>query len=269
MRLRGIRVGVLALLMAAGTAQGALFSDDEARAAIVELRQRIETLRSELREARADAERNAERNAKVSKEQIGDEVATFGRSLLDLQRQNELLRTDLARLQGTYEELARLVSDLQRQQKDEAQALMERLAKLEPMKVAVDGMEFTAMPGEKRDFELALDTFRKGDFPNAQTYFVAFINRYPASPYSTSGLFWLGNAQYALRDYPNAISNFRLLLAKDPQHLRAPEALLSVANCQLELKDTKAARGTLEELIRVYPGSEAAKAATERLAALN
>lgn len=265
MRWNLVRVGVIAGLMLAGTAQAALFSDDEARAAILELRRQVESLRIELRDLRADSERRL----KTNREQLSDEIATFGRSLLDLQRQNELLRGDLARMQGAYEELARQVANAQRAQKDDAQNIMDRLAKLEPLKVAIDGMEFTATPGEKRDFDLALDTFRKGDFPTAQTYFVAFINRYPASPYSTSGLFWLGNAQYALRDYPNAISNFRLLLAKDPQHLRAPEALLSVANCQLELKDTVAARATLEQLIRAYAGSDAAKAASERLAALN
>lgn len=260
-----IRVGVLSLLMAAGAANAALFSDDEARAAILELRRQLETLRTELRALRGETDRTA----KEGKDTLAQEFATFGRSLLDLQRQNELLRSDLARLQGAYEELARQLSNAQRLQKDDAQNIMDRLAKLEPLRVALDGMEFTATPGEKRDFELALDTFRKGDFPTAQTYFVAFINRYPASPYSTSGLFWLGNAQYALRDYPNAISNFRSLLAKDPQHLRAPEALLSVANCQLELKDTVAARATLDQLIRAYPSSDAAKAAAERLAALN
>ncbi|HQQ70062.1 MAG TPA: tetratricopeptide repeat protein, partial [Alicycliphilus sp.] len=58
------------------------------------------------------------------------------------------------------------------------------------------------------------------------------------------------------------------LLAAAPDHARAPEAALSIANCQIELKDTKAARKTLEELLRVYPQSEAAAAAKERLARL-
>jgi TolA-binding protein len=81
-------------------------------------------------------------------------------------------------------------------------------------------------------------------------------------------LFWLGNAQYATRDYKEAIMNFRALVAKKPDHLRAPEAVLSVANCQLELKDIKGARKTLTDLIKAYPDSEAANAAKERLVAL-
>lgn len=259
--LKIVRAGLFAALLISGAAQAALFSDDEARNAILELRQRVEAMRLELLAGN-------ERNAKTGKDFVTEETASLGKSLLELQRQIELLRGDVAELRGTNEELARQLSDLQRKQKDEIQTVIDRLTKLEPLKVAVDGIEFTASPPEKHAFELALETFRKGDFPTAQTYFVAFINRFPASPYVTSALFWLGNAQYALRDYPNAISNFRSLLAKDPQHMRGPEALLSVANCQLELKDTKSARKTLGDLINTYPASEAAKAATERLAAL-
>lgn len=44
--------------------------------------------------------------------------------------------------------------------------------------------------------------------------------------------------------------------------------MLSIANCQIELKETKAARRTLDELLKAHPQSEAAQAARERIAAL-
>jgi len=50
--------------------------------------------------------------------------------------------------------------------------------------------------------------------------------------------------------------------------LRAPEAMLSIANCQVELKETKAARKTLEDLVKAYAQSEAATVAKTRLAKL-
>ncbi|MGH8820355.1 MAG: tetratricopeptide repeat protein, partial [Rhodoferax sp.] len=80
--------------------------------------------------------------------------------------------------------------------------------------------------------------------------------------------FWLGNAQYATRDYKGAIGNFRALVAQSPTHARAPESVLSIANCQIELGDTKAARKTLGDLLKAYPQSEAAQAGKERLAKL-
>jgi TolA-binding protein len=42
--------------------------------------------------------------------------------------------------------------------------------------------------------------------------------------------------------------------------------MLAVANCQLELKDVKAARKSLEDLVASFPTSEAAAAAKDRLA---
>ena len=48
----------------------------------------------------------------------------------------------------------------------------------------------------------------------------------------------------------------------------APETALSIANCQIELKETRGARKTLEDLMHAYPQSEAAVAAKERLSRL-
>ena len=94
------------------------------------------------------------------------------------------------------------------------------------------------------------------------------MSRHAKSGYVESALFWLGNAQYATRDYKEAIVNFRALVAKNPEHVRAPEAVLSIANCQLDLKDAKGARKTLFDLVKAYPQSEAAVAAKERLLTL-
>ena len=64
------------------------------------------------------------------------------------------------------------------------------------------------------------------------------------------------------------MANFRALLSAAPDHARAPEAVLSIANCQIELKDNASARRTLDDLVKAYPQSEAASAARERLARL-
>ena len=81
-------------------------------------------------------------------------------------------------------------------------------------------------------------------------------------------MFWLGSAEYAQRSYKEAVVTFRALISAAPTHLRAPEAMLSIANCQIELKDAKAARKSIEDLLKTYPQSEAAKVGKERLAKL-
>jgi tol-pal system protein YbgF len=185
--------------------------------------------------------------------------------MLELQNQIELLRGELANQRGRNERLERDVADLQRQQKNADEQLEERLRKLEPVKVTVDGREFSADPAEQRGYDEALAIFKRGDFVASQAAFAAFLRRYPRSGYAPSSLFWLGNAQYATRNYNEAIINFREVIALAPDHMRAPEAALSMANCQIELKDVKAARKTLTDLVKVYPQSEAAASATDRL----
>ncbi|MDO9234658.1 MAG: tol-pal system protein YbgF, partial [Aquabacterium sp.] len=120
---------------------------------------------------------------------------------------------------------------------------------------------------EKREFGEALARMRQADFAGGAAALNTFLKKYPATGYKESTLYWLGNAHYGLRDYKESISRFRALLAMAPQHMRAPEALLSIANCHSELKETKAARKTLEDLVKAYPDAEAAQVARERLAA--
>ena len=95
-----------------------------------------------------------------------------------------------------------------------------------------------------------------------------FSLRFPASGYTDSVRFWLGNALYAKRDYKEAIATFRAFILANPDHPRAAEGLLALANCQIELKEAKAARRSLEDLIKAYPATEAAQAGKERLRGL-
>ena len=253
-----LRALAMAAMLAASlsSAHAAIFEDGEARRAILEMRQRVDGLQ-------LSQQRSAEEVRK-----LGEENAQLRRSLLDLQTQIETLRAEQAKLNGQNEQLLRDVGELQRRQKDIAQGVDERLRQFEPIKVTVDGREFQADPAEKRDFEAALAVFRSGKFPDASAAFAALVRQYPRSGYVPSARFWLGNAQYATREYKEAIGNFKQMLAEAPTHARAPEAALSIANCQIELKDTRTARKTLEDLLRAYPQSEAAVAAKERLSRL-
>lgn len=230
-----------------------LFEDDEARKAILEMRQRLDVSQQRMTE---DLRKANEDNAQLR------------RSLLELSGQIDALRNEMAQMRGQGEQVTRQLSEVQRLQKDLSQGLDDRLSKFEPSKVTVDGREFVAEPAEKQEFEAALAVLRKGEFAPAQTAFSNFLKRYPQSGYKAPALFWLGNAQYALRNYRDAITNFRTLVATDTEHVRAPEAVLAIANCQVELKDINGARKTLQDLLKAYPQSEAAAVAKDRLSKL-
>ena len=228
------------------SAQAALFEDEEARRAILDLRQRLEATNNALK---AQSEDNAQ----------------LRRVLVDLQGQIDLMRADLNKSRGAQEQLTRDLSEVQLRQRDAQTGLEERLKKFEPLTVKLDGEEFQVEQAEKRDFDAAMEAFRRGDFTAAQTSLQRFVQRYPQTGYLPSALFWLGNASYANKDYKASLGQFRQMLTQAPAHARVPEAMLAVSNVQIELKDTKAARKTLEDLIKAHPQSDAAQAAKERL----
>lgn len=229
-----------------GSAQAALFEDDEARRAILDLRQRLEATQRALKAQ-------------------SDDNTQLRRVLVDLQGQLDQLQAEVRTARGAQEQLARDLAEVQMRQRDAQSGLEERMRRFEPVNVKIDGMEFQADPSEKREFEAAMDVFRKGDFAAAQASLQRFVNRYPLSGYQPTALFWLGNASYANKDYKSSLAQFRQMLTLAPMHPRVPEALLAVSNAQIELKDTKAARKTLEDLIKAHPQSDAAQAAKERL----
>jgi chromosome segregation ATPase len=86
-------------LVAASAAHAGLFDDEEARKAIVDLRNRIAAVDEQ---GKARAAESATLNA-----QLSEQLAATRRSLLDLNNQLEALRAELAKLRGSDEQLSR------------------------------------------------------------------------------------------------------------------------------------------------------------------
>ncbi|AWI52859.1 tol-pal system protein YbgF [Aquabacterium olei] len=249
LRLRTLALAITAALIGSA-AQAALFEDTDARRAILDIRQQ------RTQDADAMAGKLGALNAQIEQ---------LRRSLLEMNAQVEQLRADLARQRGQDEVLARDLAEVQRKLKDTQASVDERVRKLEPQTLTVDGKTFKVDPDEKRLFDEALARLRAADFAAGISGLNGLLQRYPSTGYRESAWYWLGNAHYGQRQYKEAIASFRQLLDKSPDHARAPESLLSIANCHGELKDNEAARRTLEELVKQYPSTEAAQAARDRL----
>lgn len=251
----------LVLMGWCGTSHAALFGDDEARRAILDLRQRLEqsqnatrTLIEQYNQSQTQAQNQA--------------TAQLRSALLDLQGQIDRLKSELSQSLGAQERLARDLTELQLRQKDVLSTVDDRLRRFEPVPASIDGRDVMVDPAEKADFDKAMALFRQADFVSAQTSLESFVLKHGASAYVPSALFWLGNAQYANKAYKESMANFQKLLTLAPAHPRAAEAMLAISNVQIELKDTKAARKTLETLIKSYPNSETAGTARDRLSRL-
>jgi tol-pal system protein YbgF len=229
-------------------AHAGLLEDDEARKAILDLRNRVEALSHDL-STRLDNK--------------ADKTGA-----LDLNSQNEQLRQEIQKLRGQVEVLTNELANTQQRQKDFYVDLDNRLRKLEPQKTTIDGKEATIQPGEQSVYDAALALFKGGDYRGAASAFIDFLRRYPQSGYAASAQYWLGNTYYAQRDYRNAINAQQLVAKNYPDSPKVPDALLNIASCYIELKDKPAAKKALQNVIANYPDSQAAQTAKERLATL-
>jgi tol-pal system protein YbgF len=230
------------LALASGQAQ-AIFSDDEARKAIIDLMSRVESLSARVA--------NLERQLSQGQFELLNEI--------------ERQKNELSKIRGQMEEIGQAVSVAGRQQKELFTNLDKRLAVVEPAKINIDGKEFMVLPREKQKFEAARGHLVSSDFENAAKAYTDFIQQYPASSLAPFALFEKGSAYYVIKDYPTAILLRQEFVDKYPTHPLAPEALLNLSANQLELGNSTAARGALESLLANYPKSSLRSDATERL----
>ena len=135
----------------------------------------------------------------------------------------------------------------------------------EPQVMEVEGVQGKVQPGEQQAYETALKAFQDGNLKKADNSFQSFVKKYPDSPYWPLAQFWLGNSEYAQKDYKAAIATLQSMVKRYPLHARVPDALLTLANSQIESGAKPAGKKTLENLIAKHPDSEAAGLAKQAL----
>jgi tol-pal system protein YbgF len=251
------------------SARAALFDDDEARKRIEATNQRVTQVQRQL------------------EDRIGAlETQLKSQGLVELFSQVEQLKADVAKLRGQIEVLIYEQEQQQKRQRDLYVDLDSRMRKLEagpgpgptaaaeappmiaaPVPSPPPPAPVAAASNEQKAYDVALDQFKAGSYGPAIAGFNAFIKSYPKSALVPSARYWIGNAQYAQRDFRGAIATQRQMIAAHPDSPKVPDAMLSIATAQLDLGDAAAARRTLEDVVAKFPRSDAAVKAKQRLAA--
>jgi tol-pal system protein YbgF len=248
---------LICLCVASSHATAGLFADEDARKQVQQLEDRVVKLEKAL--SSADTER---------------EQAV--RSILDLQMQLEALNTELRKLRGQNEEFAHELQDAEKRQKDFYIDLDTRLRRIEAggssasASGPVEGTkDRSADPlGESHAFEAAYTFYKAENYRDAAAAFADFLKNYPQSVHEANVHYWMGNSYFLLKDYKNCVSSYGTLVSKFPDHPRVAEAMLNIAECQLNLKNNAAAKKTLKQLISQFPGSDASDKAKKRLATI-
>lgn len=238
----------------------AMFSDDEARRAIIDLRTRLETLNNRI----ADLERALQNSAQ---------------SQIQLLNENERMRSEIANLRGQMEEANLATRTGKTQQKDlyvdldkriEEQrntiaSLEGKLRQFEPATVQVNGVTYRVTHAEKARFEELQSVLAAGDFKKAIRLSQEFEKEHATSALLGDVVFAKGTALYADKDYRASIAARRDLIKRFPKHPTVPQAMLNMAASLAETGNPNTAKRTLEDLIKAHPNSAAATEARKRL----
>ncbi len=213
------------LAFAAMAAPASAFADDEARRAILDLRQQVQQQNEQNVRARL---------------QLADQIQSLQQEIAQLRNQLELVS---------------------RQQTSPAQGQQGQQSTHPGNPPGVSAAD----PQEQAAYDGAIDLFRKAQYKEASESFAAFSALYPNSALAPSSQFYLGSSRYALKDFKGAIEQLNTLVQNAPNDARAPDALLVIAGSQIELNNRAGAKATLQRIVSEYPQTPAAKTAQSRL----
>ena len=117
----------------------------------------------------------------------------------------------------------------------------------------------------RQAYRKAFRLLREGRYEAAAKAFREFLAKHPRSEYADNAQYWLGEAYYVSRRFPEALEAFRAVLERYPRSPKVADALLKIGYVHYELRQWKEAREALEQVRRRFPGSSAARLAERRL----
>jgi len=203
------------------------------------------------------------------------ERVVTNQSLIEMAQRIDALQAELRAMRGEVEVLQNQSEGGKTQTRSLYGDLEKRIAALETLGgVAPGGSSAGSVAppavisgggAEQGSYDAAFNALKGTDYARAIAGFKNFLSTYPSSPLASNAQYWLGEAYYVNREYPNAITAFQKVISDWPDSRKAPDALVKVGFTQAALGKNAEARVTLENVSRRYPGTEAAALAADRL----
>jgi tol-pal system protein YbgF len=208
------------------------------------------------------------------------ERVVSNQSLLDLSNQLESLRSDVRALRNEVDVANHTLESARKQQHDLYADLDQRLKVLEGHGAA--GAGGSAAPSQapaagagaqppvvdgpdKTSYLDAFDLLKAGLYDRAIVAFESFLATYPNSQLADNGQYWLGEAFYVNKSFPEALAAFKRVVDNYPTSRKLPDALLKIGYCDYELKEYAASRSALSQVTAKFPDVPSAKLAQQRL----
>jgi tol-pal system protein YbgF len=204
-------------------------------------------------------------------------------SLLEVSNQLEALRGDVRGMHNDVDQLTNSLESGRKQQRDLYADLDRRMKALEgrgTSSVALSPAAASAptvapsaaaaapevlVGDDKSGYQSAFVFLKDGQYDRAVPAFQKFLATYPDCSLAENAQYWLGEANYVNKAYPDAEAAFQRVVDKYPQSRKVPDALLKIGYCRYELKQWESAKLVLSQVITRFPDNPDAKLAQQRI----
>ena len=211
-------------------------------------------------------------------------------SLLEVSNQLEALRADVRSMHNDVDQLTNAIESGRKQTRDMYADLDQRMKNLESRGggaasggagsagagAAAAGGNVAAAPAgandasnagsdDKSAYLAAFNLLKDGQYDRAIPAFQKFLATYPDSALADNAQYWMGEAFYVNRAFPEAQAAFQRVVDKYPQSRKISDALLKIGYCRYELKQWDSAREVLTQVVTRYADTPAGRLAQQRL----
>ena len=222
------------------------------------------------------------------------ERVVANQSLLDLSNQLESVRSDVRAMHNDVDQLSHGLDASRKQQHDLYADLDQRLRALEARGAAGSNAAGASMAAaaaaagtgagalaatggppppnpasaggsDKASYQSAFELLKDGQYDPAIVAFQKFLMTYPDSQLADNAQYWLGEAYYVNRSFPEALGAFQRVVDKYPQSRKLPDAMLKIGYCDYELKQWDAAKTVLTQVATNYADTPSGRLAQQRL----
>ncbi len=247
--MKPMKIALMAFVFAgmATHVQAGLFDDDVARKQVADLAASVQTLQQQ------NTQRLEQLEASKSR-------------ILDLVRQLDAQKEEIAKLRGANEVLQFNLDEAVKRQKDLYIDLDARLRNIEQAKAEA---KQEAKLSEQESFDAAVALVQSKKFKEASAAWSRFVADYPSTEKMAAAQYWMGMNYAFSKDYKSANIAFKNVVENAPDDEKAPDALLGLASVAATTGDKKSSRNYLINILERYPQSEAAAKAKKALAAPN
>ncbi len=115
-------------------------------------------------------------------------------------------------------------------------------------------------------YQQALDLIKQKKYKDAKKTLRTYIEKHPHGKRVANAYFWMGECEYNLQRFEEAILEYQKVISRYPKSNKVPDSLLKQGIAFARLGDNESAKIVLNKLIKKYPKSPQVSVAKKKLA---